>query len=101
MVSLHFASDFTALNLRLLECYLLAHLTLFTQRLMWAFSISPGSLGVVLDPTEFATILAVVEILRRAMWNLFRLENEQLTNCEHFRAINIPVPLPYALHNLI
>ena len=50
---------------------------------MWTLTISPDA--VHLD--AFVTILAVVEITRRAIWNIFRLENEQLNNCGKFRAL--------------
>ena len=38
--------------------------------------------------------VVIVEILRRIVWNIFRLENEHLTNCEHYRLIR-EVPLPF------
>lgn len=37
----------------------------------------------------FSAILAAVEILRRAVWNLFRLENEQVNNVGRFRAVDV------------
>jgi len=64
----------------------------FFMRLMWTFTISPGSIGIVMNPTGFAAILAAVEIVRRAQWNLFRLENEQLNNVGKYRATNVQVP---------
>ncbi len=64
-------------------------------RLMWAFTISPATVGIVGAEKEFlfATILAGIEICRRAMWNMLRLENEQLNNIGKFRAVDIHVPL--------
>ncbi|KAG0349493.1 hypothetical protein BG004_005155 [Podila humilis] len=41
--------------------------------------------------------LALVEVLRRWMWNFFRLENEHLNNCGQFRAIK-DIPLPFHIH---
>jgi hypothetical protein len=35
-----------------------------------------------------------VELIRRGMWNVFRLENEHLNNCGQFRAVT-DVPLPF------
>jgi hypothetical protein len=61
----------------------------FFLRLMWTLTISPGSIGIVMDPTSFAAILAAVEISRRAQWNLFRLENEQINNVGKYRAFNV------------
>jgi len=63
-------------------------------RVLWTLTISPGSIGIVLNPLLFATLLGIVEIARRAQWNLYRLENEQLSNSGKLRAINIPVSLP-------
>lgn len=40
------------------------------------------------------TIVASLEILRRGIWNFFRLENEHLNNVENYRAIKA-VPLPF------
>lgn len=65
----------------------------FVLRLAWALTISPESIGIVMNPVLFTTILAGIEIARRAQWNLFRLENEQLNNIEKYRAVEVPVPL--------
>ncbi|KAK1390942.1 phosphate transporter PHO1-like [Heracleum sosnowskyi] len=40
------------------------------------------------------TIVASLEIIRRGVWNFFRLENEQLNNSENYRAFK-SVPLPF------
>lgn len=39
-------------------------------------------------------LIAVIEIVRRFIWNIFRLENEHLNNCGQFRAVR-DIPLPY------
>ncbi|XP_073300879.1 phosphate transporter PHO1 homolog 3-like isoform X2 [Primulina huaijiensis] len=39
-------------------------------------------------------LVAILEIVRRCMWNFFRLENEHLNNVGKFRAFN-SVPLPF------
>ncbi|XP_017218409.1 phosphate transporter PHO1 homolog 3 [Daucus carota subsp. sativus] len=39
-------------------------------------------------------IIAVLEIIRRGVWNFFRLENEQLNNAGKYRAFK-SVPLPF------
>lgn len=41
----------------------------------------------ILEGNTLGTILAVLEVFRRFVWNLFRLENEQLTNCGEFRVV--------------
>ena len=40
------------------------------------------------------TLAGVLEVLRRAMWNFFRIENEHLNNVEGYRAVHF-VPLPF------
>lgn len=45
------------------------------------------------------TILAIMEILRRIIWNVFRLENEQLNNCGMFRATK-DIPLPFSVNEV-
>jgi hypothetical protein len=77
-------------------------------RLLWTFTISPDALGFVTPGQSnlLTTILAALEILRRAQWSIllfylhmltyidvFRVENEQLNNVGKYRAINIVVPL--------
>jgi hypothetical protein len=38
--------------------------------------------------SDFLTsLLAVLEVFRRFVWNFFRLENEHLNNCGQFRAV--------------
>lgn len=37
--------------------------------------------------TVSTSIFAVLEVLRRFVWNFFRLENEHLNNCGEFRAV--------------
>ena len=62
-------------------------------RYVWLLTISPG-----IDFDERHTSLRIflfgmLEVLRRCMWNVFRVENEQLHNVGEFRAIKA-VPLP-------
>eukprot|EP01116_Phalansterium_solitarium_P016469 TRINITY_DN3835_c0_g2_i2.p1 TRINITY_DN3835_c0_g2~~TRINITY_DN3835_c0_g2_i2.p1 ORF type:complete len:838 (+),score=146.43 TRINITY_DN3835_c0_g2_i2:48-2516(+) len=72
--------------------YYFAISTNLVMRLMWTLTISPGSINLVLDPRIFSFILAAVEIARRTQWNLFKVENEQINNTDHFRALDIEVP---------
>lgn len=45
------------------------------------------------------TYLAALEIGRRIIWNVFRLENEQLNNCGLFRATK-DIPLPFTVDEM-
>ena len=44
-------------------------------------------------------LLVMGEGIRRFMWNLLRLENEQLSNCGLFRAV-LEIPLPHESSNV-
>ena len=61
-------------------------------RLLWTLTISPATLTVTIGSFWFSTILAVCEVLRRAQWNLLRVENEHLCNSVKFKAVNILIP---------
>lgn len=41
-------------------------------------------------------LVAVLEIFRRFVWNIFRLEHEQVHNTESYRA-TVDVPLPFTV----
>ncbi|KAE8719793.1 Phosphate transporter PHO1-like protein 5 [Hibiscus syriacus] len=47
-----------------------------------------------LHPETLTTIVASLEIIRRGIWNFFRLENEHLNNVGKYRAFK-SVPLPF------
>ncbi|KAF9614583.1 hypothetical protein IFM89_019366, partial [Coptis chinensis] len=47
-----------------------------------------------LHPQALITIVASLEIIRRGIWNFFRLENEHLNNVGKYRAFK-SVPLPF------
>eukprot|EP00004_Rigifila_ramosa_P024271 TRINITY_DN6982_c0_g1_i4.p1 TRINITY_DN6982_c0_g1~~TRINITY_DN6982_c0_g1_i4.p1 ORF type:complete len:776 (-),score=185.63 TRINITY_DN6982_c0_g1_i4:8-2335(-) len=66
-------------------------------RFLWIVTMSPSqqqlsrALG---NPQAWVTIAAFLELFRRTIWNLIRLENEHLNNCDSFRAVReIPLPL--------
>lgn len=65
-------------------------------------------LNYYLQPTLIQTgisfyldiLFASLEIFRRFVWNIFRLENEQLSNVDQYR-VTVDVPLPFERHSLI
>ncbi|KAF9958004.1 hypothetical protein BGZ70_009343 [Mortierella alpina] len=62
----------------------------FVGRFAWVLRLMPlGINGAILS-----FCLALLEVLRRWVWNFFRLENEHLNNCGQFRAIK-DIPLPF------
>jgi hypothetical protein len=56
-------------------------------RLFFALTLSPDIVSGWLNADVFTTLLAVVEIVRRTMWSILRLENEQISNADNYRAI--------------
>lgn len=44
--------------------------------------------------TALVAVVACLEIIRRGIWNFFRLENEHLNNVGKYRAFK-SVPLPF------
>lgn len=65
----------------------------FLGRFSWIVRVALPNANVL----TLSFILALVEVLRRWMWNFFRLENEHLNNCGQFRAIK-DIPLPFHIH---
>ncbi|KAF9156642.1 hypothetical protein BG015_003244 [Linnemannia schmuckeri] len=70
--------------------YYLAIVLDFLGRFSWVLRFVPMNVNVMV----LSFSLALAEVLRRWMWNFFRLENEHLNNCGHFRAIK-DIPLPF------
>ncbi|KAK0574007.1 hypothetical protein LWI29_016834 [Acer saccharum] len=73
--------------------YFLAILLNILLRFAWLQTV----LGIGLDILHrqtMTTIVACLEIIRRGIWNFFRLENEHLNNVGKYRAFK-SVPLPF------
>ncbi|KAL0336422.1 UNVERIFIED_CONTAM: Phosphate transporter [Sesamum radiatum] len=51
-----------------------------------------------LQGNTISTIFSCLEILRRGLWNFFRLENEHLNNVGKYRAFK-SVPLPFTYYD--
>lgn len=67
--------------------YYIAIISNLIMRLMWTLTISPEFLErTSLAPDVFTTLLAIVEIIRRAQWNIYRLENQHVANCKENKA---------------
>uniref|UniRef100_A0A8B9J885 SPX domain-containing protein n=1 Tax=Astyanax mexicanus TaxID=7994 RepID=A0A8B9J885_ASTMX len=56
-------------------------------RISWAINILLAQMKDSSAAASASAVLAPLEVLRRSLWNLFRLENEQLKNCERCRAV--------------
>ncbi|KAF8949117.1 hypothetical protein BGZ47_010620 [Haplosporangium gracile] len=70
--------------------YYMAIVLDFVGRFSWTVRLIPMNVNVMV----LSFTLAFLEVLRRWQWNFFRLENEHLNNCGHFRAIK-EIPLPF------
>eukprot|EP00485_Elphidium_margaritaceum_P010516 CAMPEP_0202705902 /NCGR_PEP_ID=MMETSP1385-20130828/18402_1 /ASSEMBLY_ACC=CAM_ASM_000861 /TAXON_ID=933848 /ORGANISM="Elphidium margaritaceum" /LENGTH=124 /DNA_ID=CAMNT_0049364251 /DNA_START=379 /DNA_END=753 /DNA_ORIENTATION=- len=71
----------------------------FAFRVSWAVSLYPVSFGIVdLSLMHYIALgLNLIEVARRCMWNVFRIENEHLNNCGEFRVVqDIPIAEDYA-----
>ncbi|XVF03484.1 hypothetical protein REPUB_Repub04eG0265200 [Reevesia pubescens] len=62
-------------------------------RLAWLQTVVHSSFEHV-DYRVTGLFLAALEVIRRGLWNFYRLENEHLTNAGKFRAVKT-VPLPF------
>ncbi|XP_013793566.2 xenotropic and polytropic retrovirus receptor 1-like, partial [Limulus polyphemus] len=58
----------------------------FILRFGWTVSVSLADLDLI-HSDLVVSILAPLEVIRRFVWNFFRLENEHLNNCGKFRAV--------------
>lgn len=59
----------------------------FIFRISWAIALFPHSFHISIDMHYINLALASIEIIRRCIWNIFRLENEHLNNCGQFRVL--------------
>lgn len=66
--------------------YYLAIITDLFLRFSWTLTLTIGHLDFIHDDL-FKLMLALLESLRRFIWNFFRLENEHLNNVGQFRAV--------------
>eukprot|EP01105_Mastigella_eilhardi_P018861 TRINITY_DN43_c0_g2_i1.p1 TRINITY_DN43_c0_g2~~TRINITY_DN43_c0_g2_i1.p1 ORF type:complete len:584 (+),score=143.95 TRINITY_DN43_c0_g2_i1:866-2617(+) len=59
----------------------------FAMRMMWTLTISPTTLGIgsPIQNEILTSVVACLEILRRGVWNVYRVENEHLSNCAKYR----------------
>lgn len=62
-------------------------------RLAWLQTVLHSNFEHV-DTRVTGLFLAALEVIRRGLWNFFRLENEHLNNAGKFRAVKT-VPLPF------
>lgn len=66
--------------------YYFAMLQDLVFRFTWTITVTIGEEEVI-NSEVLKTAVASLEVLRRFIWNFFRLENEHLNNCGQFRAV--------------
>ncbi|XP_014671262.1 PREDICTED: xenotropic and polytropic retrovirus receptor 1 homolog, partial [Priapulus caudatus] len=66
-------------------------------RLSWTTNLVNWQL---VDEDVLMTLLALLEVSRRFIWNFFRLENEHLNNCGQFRAVRDISVAPLSTNDL-
>ncbi|KAL4577276.1 hypothetical protein LXL04_013382 [Taraxacum kok-saghyz] len=78
--------------------YFLAMVLNVILRLAWLQTVLDFHEAPFLHRTALVSFLTSLEIIRRGMWNFFRLENEHLNNVGKYRAFK-SVPLPFSYEN--
>eukprot|EP01064_Diplonema_japonicum_P023427 TRINITY_DN33852_c0_g1_i1.p1 TRINITY_DN33852_c0_g1~~TRINITY_DN33852_c0_g1_i1.p1 ORF type:complete len:745 (+),score=104.53 TRINITY_DN33852_c0_g1_i1:55-2235(+) len=63
-------------------------------RMLFFTTIDEGISPWLPDPRMLSLFLGIVEIMRRCVWNVLRIENEQLHNLESYRSKTDEVPEP-------
>lgn len=77
--------------------YYLAMVTNVILRFSWVFLISPNQWLLFQDSEVLVFLLACLEIFRRFLWSIFRMENEMSNNIGEFR-VTRDIPLPFDYH---
>ena len=81
--------------------YILAVIEDLLFRSLWTLNFSVGEAGAhFLQGDILGTVLAIMEVIRRFIWNFFRLENEHLNNAGQFRAVRDIAVVPLDLSKL-
>ncbi|MFS7970868.1 putative SPX domain-containing protein [Helianthus anomalus] len=75
--------------------YFIAMVLNVILRLAWMQTVMDFHELPFLHKNALTAIFASLEIIRRGIWNFFRLENEHLNNVGKFRAVK-SVPLPFS-----
>lgn len=56
-------------------------------RFCWILTLSPGIMAIFLRKQSFNFLFGVIEMVRRAIWNFFRVEMEHIANCGGFKVV--------------
>jgi len=70
------------------------------MRFCWILTLSPGIMGIFLRKQSFNFLFGVIEMVRRAIWNFFRVEMEHIANCGDFKVVeNYKLPFDNFRYN--
>ncbi|XP_076891599.1 phosphate transporter PHO1 homolog 9-like [Bidens hawaiensis] len=78
--------------------YFIAMVVNVILRLAWMQTVFDFHEAPFLHRTALIALISSLEIIRRGIWNFFRLENEHLNNVGKYRAFK-SVPLPFSYEN--
>ncbi len=59
----------------------------FIMRLSWTLTLSPSIASYFGNSSLLSFVTGCIEIIRRGIWNLLRVEREHIQNCNEFKAI--------------
>mmetsp|Transcript_37878 Transcript_37878/g.95205 ORF Transcript_37878/g.95205 Transcript_37878/m.95205 type:complete len:737 (+) Transcript_37878:56-2266(+) len=74
--------------------YILAVIQNCILRYAWVFVLCYDAFDVPFSRTIYNSVFVLIEFYRRFVWNFFRMENEQVSNCGEFRAVR-ETPIPF------
>lgn len=57
------------------------------MRLSWTLTLSPSIASYFGNSSLLSFVTGCIEIIRRGIWNLLRVEREHIQNCNEFKAI--------------
>jgi hypothetical protein len=65
----------------------------FVLIVSWILTLSPSIVASFnILPGVFSLLTGSLEIIRRGIWNLLRVEKEHIANCAEFRAVSVVNP---------
>ncbi|CAM6075761.1 unnamed protein product [Sphagnum tenellum] len=74
--------------------YISMWVNVLLRSLVWILLFLPLNVIPGFSQPAWEVIFAALEVIRRGLWNFYRLENEHLNNVGNFRAVKT-VPLPF------
>ena len=70
----------------------------FVLRFVWILSMSPEIVYRFIRPELFSLFIFSLEVVRRAIWNIIRVELKHLEICKQFK-VSMNIDLPFKKNN--